>query len=81
MNSLSTASLAIYAILSIPVLYLLIKHGRQGLLGWFFLFGFCVIRLVSGALSMNSDSSTGSLLASVGLSPLLLATSGILHEA
>lgn len=81
MNALSTASLAIYVILSLPVIYLIIKHGRHGLLGWLFLFIFCSLRLIGGALSMNSDSSTGSLLSSVGLSPLLLATSGIIHEA
>jgi len=81
MNSLSTASLAIYAVLSLPVFYILVKHWRQGLLGWLFLFIFCTIRLIGGALSLNSVSSTGSLLSSVGLSPLLLATSGILHEA
>jgi hypothetical protein len=81
MNALSIAELAIYIILSIPVLYILVKHLWQGLTGWLFLFFFCTLRLIGGALSMNSDSTSGEIISSVGLSPLLLATSGILHEA
>lgn len=76
-NSLLTAELAIYAILSIPVLYLLVRHSPAGLLGWFYLFAFCSLRIVGGAIS----SSSAGLISSIGLSPLLLAASGLLHEA
>jgi len=75
------AQLAIYAALSLPVLYVLWRHRPAGLLGWFFLFAFCTIRIVGGALSTGNDQATGGIIASVGLSPLLLATAGILHEA
>lgn len=81
MNALSIAELAIYLILSIPVLYILVKHLWQGFMGWLFLFVFCTLRLIGAALSINSDSTSGGIIASVGLSPLLLAAAGILHEA
>lgn len=80
-NSLATAELAIYAILSIPVLYILVRHGLAGLLGWFYLFAFCTLRLVGGAMSMQTDNGSGNIISNVGLSPLLLAASGILHES
>ncbi|KAJ5822848.1 hypothetical protein N7447_005188 [Penicillium robsamsonii] len=80
-NSLSVATCAIYAVLAIPVLYLLFRHGRYGLLGWLFLFFFCTIRIIGGALSVNNTSVAANIISSVGLSPLLLATASILHEA
>ncbi|CAG8153467.1 unnamed protein product [Penicillium salamii] len=80
-NNLCAAELAIYIALAIPILYLLAKHGRQGLLGWLFLFIFSSLRIVGSALGLKSSSPTASIISSVGLSPLLLATSGILHEA
>lgn len=76
-DSLLTAELAIYAALSLPVLYLVVRHSPAGLLGWLYLFAFCTLRIVGGALS----SSSASIISSIGLSPLLLAASGILHEA
>lgn len=79
MSSISTAELAIYALFSIAVLYILVKHGRPGFLGWFYLFIFCTIRIVGGVLEIKKSSSA-SVVANIGLSPLLLATSGILHE-
>ncbi|KAJ6189014.1 hypothetical protein N7519_003922 [Penicillium mononematosum] len=80
-NSLSAATCAIYAVLAIPVLYLLVRHGRYGLLGWLFLFFFCILRIIGGALAVNDTSAAANIISSVGLSPLLLATAGILHEA
>ncbi|KAJ6049465.1 uncharacterized protein N7446_007204 [Penicillium canescens] len=80
-NALSVAELAIYIALAFPTVYLIIKHGRQGLLGWLFLLIFCTLRIIGGALAINSSSPTANIISSVGLSPLLLATSGILHEA
>jgi hypothetical protein len=80
-NALSVAELAIYISLAFPTVYLIIKHGRQRLLGWLFLFIFCTLRIIGGALAINSSSPTANIISSVGLSPLLLAASGILHEA
>ncbi|KAJ5201442.1 uncharacterized protein N7498_006105 [Penicillium cinerascens] len=71
-NSLSAATCAIYVALAFPVLYLLIRDGRYGLLGWLFLFFFCTLRMIGGALAVNDTS--------VSLSPLL-TTASILHLA
>jgi hypothetical protein len=82
MDSLSVAQLAIYTTLCIPAIYVLVKHRRASILGWIFLFVFCSLRLVAGAISMNNKSNGGaSIVSNIGLSPLLLATVGILHEA
>lgn len=81
-NSLMTAELAIYALLSLPILYILFRHAPAGLVGWIYLFAFCTIRIVGGAMAMGEDPSTASkTISNVGLSPLLLAVAGILHEA
>lgn len=80
-NSLSTAELAIYAALAIPVIFIFVRHFPAGFLGWGYLFAFCSLRLVGGALSMNNSSPSASIISSVGLSPILLAAGGILHEA
>ncbi|KAK7959885.1 uncharacterized protein PG986_004739 [Apiospora aurea] len=89
-DALPTATLAVYAVLSIPAIFCLVWHGKTGLIGWSYLQAFCTLRIVGGALAMSSDkgsshnnnySSSASLIANIGLSPLLLATSGILHES
>lgn len=80
-DSLSVATCAIYAVLAFPVLYLLYRHGRIGLLGWLYLFFFCTLRIIGGALAVHNTSAAASIISSIGLSPLLLATAGILHEA
>ncbi|EPS27172.1 hypothetical protein PDE_02115 [Penicillium oxalicum 114-2] len=79
-NSLSIATCAIYSVFVIPVLYLLIRHGRFGLLGWLFLFLFCTLRIIGGALAIHDAGAAANIISSVGLSPLLLATAGLLHE-
>lgn len=86
-KSLVIASLAIYLFLLQPVTYCLWKHGKQGILGWIALHSLCVIRIVGNAVQLNAynNHSTGGIatliLQSVGLSPLILAAVGILHEA
>ena len=86
MSGLNTAQLAIYSALSLPVIYILIRHGRPGLMGWFYLLAFCSLRVVGGGMSLSSDksgtpSTTATTISSIGLSPLLIGISGILHEA
>ncbi|UKZ83460.1 hypothetical protein TrVFT333_011269 [Trichoderma virens FT-333] len=80
MTATLTAELAIYATLTIPNIYILFKHGRSGILGWAYLLAFCTLRIVGGAMDL-SGSTTAGIISSVGLSPLLLAASGILQEA
>lgn len=80
MTATSTAELAIYAPLSIPTLYILLKHGRAGLIGWAYLLAFCTLRIVGGTMDLSGSAAAG-IISSVGLSPLLLAAFGILQEA
>jgi hypothetical protein len=85
-TSLDTAQLAIYILLSIPIIYVLYRHGRTGLLGWIYFFAFASLRIIGGALAMNADKSgtpsvTATITSNIGLSPLILGISGILHEA
>jgi hypothetical protein len=86
MSGLNTAQLAIYAALSLPVIYILFRHGQPGLIGWVYILAFCSLRIVGGAMSLSSDkngtpSSTAAIISSIGLSPLLIGISGILREA
>lgn len=83
-TALPLALLIIYITLSLPAIYVTIKHGvRHGVIvGWFFLFAFCTLRIVATAIELNdADSSSALLIASIGLSPLLAAVCGVLHEA
>lgn len=80
MTKLSTVELAIYAVLVLPAAFILSKHSKPGLLGWFYLVAFFTLRIVGGAMAL-SGSSSASIVANIGLSPLILAAAGILHEA
>ncbi|KAM0347729.1 hypothetical protein ACHAPU_004744 [Fusarium lateritium] len=81
-DSIAAAKLAIYIILVQPATYCLFKHGKTGFFGWLYVQIFCVLRIATGGIGLHGASSTGSLIVnSIGLSPLMLAASGILHEA
>ncbi|KAL6790918.1 hypothetical protein J3E68DRAFT_411628 [Trichoderma sp. SZMC 28012] len=82
-DGLSAAKLAIYLVLVQPALFCLWKHGKTGFLGWLFVQLFCVLRIATGGIGLhgNQKGEAAVILNSIGLSPLLLAISGILHEA
>ncbi|KAJ0423937.1 hypothetical protein BJY00DRAFT_320993 [Aspergillus carlsbadensis] len=81
MSALPIAQLAIYAPLSLPILYLLYTHGRHGFLAWAYLLAFCVLRMTGDALAINDENNSGAqIISSIGLSPLLLSVEGVLHE-
>lgn len=80
-NPLSAAECALYAVLFIPVVFLAARHGLHGLLGWIFLALFCTLRIIGGGMAVHDSSPTASIISNVGLSPMLLAAAGILHEA
>ncbi|CAH0027297.1 unnamed protein product [Clonostachys rhizophaga] len=80
MDQLSVAQLAIYATLSVPTFYILWKRGVTGLLGWGYLLVFFSLRIVGCAMAL-SGSTSAAIISNIGLSPILLATAGILHEA
>ena len=78
--------LIVYLILIQPVLYCLWKHGRRGFLGYFLLNSFCLLRIIGSAVVIHADATHTNnkntlLINSIGLSPLLLACAGVLHEA
>ena len=85
-DPLAVATLIIYLILIQPTLFCLWAHGRRGFLGWWFLQAFCLIRIAGNAVQLHVDAthetnSHALLINSIGLSPLMLAAAGILHEA
>jgi hypothetical protein len=86
MAALEIAQLAIYALLATPTMYCLLKHGLTGILGWLYLLAFYTLRLVVAGMenSSSSSSSNGSgtlIVENIGLTPLLLGSIGVLHEA
>ena len=86
MAALDIAVLAIYILALNPILYCLWKHGKPGILGWLPLQSFCILRIVGSILDIHNESTRSTnldslLLANIGLSPLLLAGAGLLHEA
>jgi hypothetical protein len=76
-----------YVVLAQPTLFTLFRHGRHGILGWFYLQFFCAIRAIGSIIDLKAESNgtTNStavvIVNSVGLSPLILAALGIMHEA
>ncbi|KIW10876.1 hypothetical protein PV08_10175 [Exophiala spinifera] len=85
-TALSIAELAIYTVLVPMTFYLFFRHGIRSTLGYMYLFAFETLRLVSAGLQISAhsqhktSSATGSIIASVGLSPLILALSGFIYE-
>ncbi|KAI1798689.1 hypothetical protein F4811DRAFT_167501 [Daldinia bambusicola] len=83
-TALPVALLIIYLTISPSLIYIIKKHGLKhgAFIGWFFLFLFCTLRIVASAIEIHdSHSSSAALVASIGLSPLLAAACGILHES
>ena len=86
-EGLELAQLAFYAIASLPAVYCFIIHGKHGAIGWLYVFAMCSLRLVGNGMAYHALSMTGkpstsaSIISGIGLSPLLLAALGILHEA
>lgn len=80
MDPIATAQVVLYALLGPPALYVLVKHGRPGILGWLYLFVFCTLRVIGGAMSIAGSEAAG-IVSNIGLSPLLLAVTGIVHES
>ncbi|KAF5502246.1 hypothetical protein CGCA056_v014625 [Colletotrichum aenigma] len=80
----SLAVLIIFITLSVPTLFVTFKHGVRGwaTLGWGYLFIFCSLKIIGSGMALGDSGSSGAtIVSSVGLSPLLLALSGALHEA
>ncbi|KAJ3539923.1 hypothetical protein NM208_g5286 [Fusarium decemcellulare] len=83
-RSLALAVLLIFATLSVPTVYIAFRHGFRGMaiLGWGYLFVFCSLKIVGSGMQMGDNPGSGAaIVTSIGLSPLLLAVAGVLHEA
>jgi hypothetical protein len=83
---LAIALLSIYSVYTPLILYLLRKHGKHGLLGWIYLLAFGTLRITGSILVITNEnahknSSSASVINSIALSPLILTSFGILHEA
>ena len=80
-QQVSAFELAIYALLFPVTLFILVRHGHPGILGWLYLNIFATLRLVGAGLTISNGTSTGALIINaVGLSPLLLANAGVIRE-
>jgi prolipoprotein diacylglyceryltransferase len=86
---LAIAELVIYIFIFPIVLYLLARHGVRGLFGWIYLVAFCILRIIAAGLQINNHvqethgktpSITAAIVNAVGVSPLILAIAGIIHE-
>ncbi|EXJ67208.1 uncharacterized protein A1O5_09855 [Cladophialophora psammophila CBS 110553] len=82
-TKLSIAELAIYIVLLPLTAWLLYKHGRRALATFFFLFAFDILRIVAAGIQISNHNNThpstsGAIVSSIGLSPLLLACAGLL---
>lgn len=84
-TKLAIAELVIYLILGPILLYILFKHRLPGLAGWLYLSIFEVLRIVAAGIQIGTSNQPlgvgGAVVDIIGLSPLILATAGVLHEA
>ncbi|BAE64627.1 unnamed protein product [Aspergillus oryzae RIB40] len=82
MNGLFPADLAVYLFLTPFVLYVYWSHRWVGWMPWTNLLVFCIVRIVGGATGVkDSTSIAANVISGIGMSPLLLAIDGLLHEA
>jgi hypothetical protein len=87
-EGIAIVDLALYIPLTIAVAFVLIRHGFQKQLGWIYLLIFTIIRVAGAVMELlhthNTSNSTylewSLILSSVGLSPLLLASLGLLKR-
>lgn len=87
-EALAIAELAVYIPLSLLDLIVVFRLGFRRQLGWVYLLAFCGVRIAGAVFEIlyanNPDSSTDAewsgILQSIGLSPLILASFGLLKR-
>jgi len=87
-ESLNIAELAIYLPFLFLTLFVVFRHGIHRQSGWIYLAIFCLIRIIGAALGIAaqknpsnvSDLEWSAILGSVGISPLLLTSLGLLKR-
>jgi prolipoprotein diacylglyceryltransferase len=87
-EAIAIAEICVYIPVFILTIIVVVRHGFQKQLGWIYLAIFCVIRLVGAGFRIESvhnptnktDIEWSAILQSVGLSPLLMASLGLLKR-
>jgi hypothetical protein len=87
-EGIAIAELAVYIPIFILTIIVVIRHGFHKQLGWIYLAIFCLIRAVGAGFKIESvhhptnktDVEWAAILQSVGLSPLLMASMGLLKR-
>jgi len=87
-EGIAYAELCVYIPVFVLTVIVVIRHGFQKQLGWIYLAVFCLVRLAGAGFEIakahNPDNKTdiewGAILQSVGLSPLLMASLGLLKR-
>ncbi|KAL2811475.1 hypothetical protein BJX63DRAFT_433322 [Aspergillus granulosus] len=82
------AELAVYIPTTLVTVFVVLRHGFHKQLGWIYLSIFCVVRVVGAVLQILSHSDPSKtddlkwaiILQSVGLTPLILASLGLLKR-
>ncbi|KAJ5953594.1 hypothetical protein N7454_000490 [Penicillium verhagenii] len=86
-EGLELAQMVFYGLVLLPAFVCFAAHGKHGVMGWLYVIIMCVLRLTGNGMAYHSLSTTGhanetaQIITGIGLSPLLLATLGILHES
>ncbi|KAJ5381085.1 uncharacterized protein N7496_003513 [Penicillium cataractarum] len=81
MNGIFPADLAVYLLLAPIVVYIFYTHRWSGFLPWYYLSVFCLARIIGGILGVyDSDGLPANIIQSVGITPLILAADGLVHE-
>lgn len=86
-EGLELAQIVFYAMAVLPAFVCFAAHGKHGLMGWLYVIVMCGLRLAGNGMAYHSLSTTGhaseaaQIISGIGLSPLLLAGLGLLHEA
>lgn len=82
MNAIFAADLVFYLVLFPLIFYIVWTRLRGGLLAWYYLSIFCIARVVGGAMGVHDDHNlAANIIVGVGISPLILAIDGLLHES
>jgi len=87
-GKIAIAEICVYAPIFLLTLVTVFRHGMGKQLGWIYLTIFCLIRLVGAGFKIASDNDPtnttdlewATILSSIGLSPLLMASLGLLKR-
>lgn len=88
-DGIAIGQIAYYATAFLASIYVIRKHGMNKSSGWYFLTVFCIIRVIGAAARLvtiskpqsNGAWTTSLICSALGLSPLFMATLGLLSRA